>query len=304
MKKLIALLSLLLCAALAGALDTSDPRDDIYGRLDLWASRGYVSRLPFLRPYPGQLIASLLREVNGTSLTLSDGSEVAIQTTGAPLVEEEMGWLQGFLHALLSPDLAFIFFWLGLALLVTELFVPGGVAGTIGGLMLVASIVALGMLPVQLIGVVLLVASVVFFVLELKHPGLGLPAVAGVLCLVLGGWFLFGETARVSWLVIVPVAVLATAFFLVVVRAAIKMRRSGVEMRDETLVGLEGVVVNDCTPSGVVSIASEEWSAEAVSGNPIRGDRVRVVAMEGLKLKIEPVETPSAAVPGGEGRQA
>jgi len=249
-------------------------------------------------------VASLLREVNGTSLTLSDGSEVAIQTTGAPLVQEEMGWLQAFLHTLLSPDLAFIFFWLGLALLVTELFVPGGVAGTIGGLMLVASIVALGMLPVQLIGVVLLVASVAFFVLELKHPGLGLPAVGGVVCLVLGGWFLFGETARVSWLVIVPVAVLATAFFLIVVRAAIKMRRSAVEMRDETLVGLEGVVVNDCTPSGVVSIASEEWSAEAVSGNPIRGDRVRVVSMEGLTLKIEPVETPSAAVPGGEGRQA
>jgi membrane-bound serine protease (ClpP class) len=104
--------------------------------------------------------------------------------------------------------------------------------------------------------------------------------------------------------VIVPVAVLATAFFLVVVRAAIKMRRSGVEMRDESLVGQEGFVVYDCVPSGVVQIASEEWTAEAVRGNPVRGQRVRVVAMEGLTLKIEPVETPSAAVPGGEGRQA
>jgi membrane-bound serine protease (ClpP class) len=249
-------------------------------------------------------VPSLLREVDGTSVTLADGSEVTISTTGAPVVQEDMGWIQSFLHALLSPDLAFVFFWLGLALLVTELFVPGGIAGTIGGLMLVASIVALGMLPVQLIGVVLLIASIAFFVLELKHPGIGLPAVGGVVCLVLGGWLLFEDTARVSWLVILPVAVLATAFFLIVVRAAIKMRRSAVEMRDETLVGLEGVVVNDCTPSGVVSIASEEWTAEAVSGNPIRGDRVRVVAMEGLKLKVEPVETPSAAVPGGEGRQA
>jgi len=249
-------------------------------------------------------VPSLLREVDGTSVTLADGSEVTISTTGAPVVQEDMGWVQAFLHALLSPDLAFLFFWLGLALLVTELFVPGGIAGTIGGLMLVASIVALGMLPVQLIGVVLLIASIAFFVLELKHPGIGLPAVGGVVCLVLGGWLLFEDTARVSWLVILPVAVLATAFFLIVVRAAIKMRRSAVEMRDETLVGLEGVVVNDCTPSGVVSIASEEWTAEAVSGNPIRGDRVRVVAMEGLKLKVEPVETPSPAVPGGEGRQA
>jgi membrane protein implicated in regulation of membrane protease activity len=83
------------------------------------------------------------------------------------------------------------------------------------------------------------------------------------------------------------------------------MRRSAVEMRDETLVGLEGTVVHDCTPSGVVQISSEEWTAEAVSGNPIRGDRVRVVAMEGLKLKVEPVEAPSPVGPdGAEGRQA
>ena len=102
---------------------------------------------------------------------------------------------------------------------------------------------------------------------------------------------------------IVPVAILAAAFFLIVVRAAIRMRRSSVEMRDESLVGQEGYVVNDCAPSGVVQIASEEWTAEAVRGNPVRGTRVRVVAMEGLKLKVEPVETPSAAVASGdEGR--
>ena len=250
-------------------------------------------------------VPSLLREVDGTTVTLSDGTQATIDTTGAPLVEDSMGWLQTFLHALLNPNLAFVFFWLGLALIVLEFFVPGGIAGAIGGLMLVASIVALGMLPVQLIGVVLLVASVAFFVLELKHPGIGLPAVGGVVCLVLGGWFLFGETARVSWLVILPVAVIATAFFLIVVRAAIRLRRSSVEMRDETLVGLEGIVLNDCAPSGVVQIASEEWTAEAVRGNPVRGERIRVVAMDGLTLKVEPVEAPSAAVPGGsEGRQA
>jgi membrane-bound serine protease (ClpP class) len=136
-----------------------------------------------------------------------------------------------------TPELAFVFFWLGLAFLVTELFVPGGVVGTIGALMLVASIVALGMLPVQLIGVVLLLASIVFFVLELKHPGIGALAVGGVVCLLAGGWLLFEDYARVSPYLVVPVAAGAAAFFLIVVRAAIRMRRSNVEMRDDTLVG-------------------------------------------------------------------
>lgn len=250
-------------------------------------------------------VPSLLRELDGTDVTLADGTTVTLETTGAPVVVEEMSGFQRFLHALLSPELAFVFFWLGLAFLVTELFVPGGVVGTIGGLMLVASIAALGMLPVQLIGVVLLLASVVFFVLELKHPGLGAMAVAGVVCLVAGGWLLFEDYARVSPFLIVPVAAGAAAFFLIVVRAAIRMRRSTVEMRDDTLVGKEGIVVNDLVPTGVIQIASEEWTAEAVRGTPIRGDRVRVVEVEGLTLRVEPVGAATPAVPGGgEGRQA
>lgn len=248
-------------------------------------------------------VPSLLRELDGRTVTLGDGTEVTLATTGAPIVRASLGGFQRFLHALLTPDLAFIFFWLGLAFLVTELFVPGGVVGTLGALMLVASVVALGMLPVQLIGVVLLIASIAFFVLELKHPGIGVPSLGGVVCLVLGGWYLFGEQARVSLLVIIPVALAATAFFLVVVRAAIRLRRSTVEMRDTTLVGAEGVVVNDCTPVGVVQIASEQWTAEAVDGSPGRGDRVRVVAVEGLKLKVEPVGTPNEVSPGGHERR-
>ncbi len=246
-------------------------------------------------------VPSLLRELDGTTVTLASGDTVTLETTGLPIVVDGLGGLQGFLHALLTPELAFVFFWLGLALLVTELFVPGGIAGTIGGLMLVASIVALGMLPVQLFGVVLLIASIAFFVLELKHPGIGALAVGGVVCLVLGGWFLFEGEARISPILIVLVAAIAAGFFLVVVRAAIRMRRSAVEMRDETLIGREGVVVQDLTPTGVVQLASEEWTAEAVRGSPARGELVRVVSVDGLKLRVEPVAVPSSTAAGSEG---
>lgn len=248
-------------------------------------------------------VPDLLDAVDGTTVTLGNGEQVTLATADAPVVQQDMGGFRSVLHALLTPDLAFIFFWLGLALLVLELFVPGGVAGAIGAVMLVGSIVALGMLPVQLIGVVLLIASIAFFVLELKHPGIGIPAVAGVVCLLLGGWFLFGSTARVSPWVIVPVAALAAAFFLIVVRAAIRIRHQAAETRDQTLIGQEGVVVRDCTPVGVVKVAAEQWTARAVSGHPIRGQRVRIVAMEGLQLRVEPVEetAPTGAVEG-EGR--
>jgi membrane-bound serine protease (ClpP class) len=251
-------------------------------------------------------VPTLLRDVDGTTVDVAGDETVTLDLTGATVQQEDLGAFAGFLHGLLDPNLAFLFFWLGLALIVAEFFIPGGVAGTLGVLMLVSSLVALGMLPVQLIGVVLLVASVVFFVLELLHPGVGLPAIAGVISLVLGGLFLFDTSVpgvSVSWLVIVPVAGFAVLFFLIVVRKAMQLRHREVTTRDEQLVGAEGTVVQTLDPTGVVKVAAEEWSARTVRGTPRRGDKVRVVRMEGLTLEVEPVETPATASVEGDRRE-
>lgn len=252
-------------------------------------------------------VASLLRGIDGRTVTLAGGETVTLDLAGAPIRERGLGAFVGFLHAMLDPNLAFVFFWVGLALIAIEFFIPGGIAGTTGTLMLVASFVALGMLPVQIIGVALLLASIGFFVLELLHPGVGLPAGAGVVSILLGGWFLFDTSVpgvRVSPLVIVPVAAFALFFFMIVVRSAMKLRGRKVVTRDENLIGVEGTVVRALDPEGVVQVASEEWSAELVRGTAARGEKVRVVAMEGLRLKVEPAEEPSpqAATPA-EGRQ-
>jgi membrane-bound serine protease (ClpP class) len=244
-------------------------------------------------------VPTLLAEIDGWTVPVA-GGEVTLNLDAVPIQKEEPGFFIQLLHTLMDPNVAFIFFWLGLALIAIEFFVPGGIAGTIGAIMLLLSLVALGMLPVQLVGVGLLVASVVFFVLELMHPGVGVPAVAAVVCLLLGGWFLFDASGgvRVSPLVIVPVAALAAFFFLFVVRSAIRLRRQGAVTRDETLAGRDAVVLQDLVPTGVVRIGAEEWSAISIRGNPVRGDRVRIVAVEGLKLKVEPADEPAEAVTG------
>ena len=249
-------------------------------------------------------VRSLLEDVNGEVVTVAGGEQVTLQLTGAAIDEQHMSFIAR-LHGLLDPNLAFIFFWLGLALIVLELFTPGGVLGTLGALMLVSSLVALGTLPFQLIGVVLLIASVVFFVLELKHPGIGVPAIAGVTCLVLGGVYLFDASvpsARVSPIVIVPTAAFALLFFGVVVRAAVRSRHQGVVTRDERLIGREAVVVRPLDPVGVVRVGSEEWTAETAGPTAEKGTRVRVLEMEGIRLKVRSAEEPASATADHEGR--
>jgi membrane-bound serine protease (ClpP class) len=239
-------------------------------------------------------IPALLEEVDGRTVRVAAGRTVRLETAGV---------------ALERPNLAFIFFWLGIAFVAIEFFVPGGVLGVLGGVMLVLAFMALGMLPVQLIGVLLLVASVAFFILELKLPGHLIGTVAGLVSLVLGGLFLFDPavpSAQVSPWVIAPVAVFAAVFFLVVIRAAIRMRGGRPASGMAPLVGAEGTVVTDLDPSGIVQVASEEWTAEPQGGPVPRGARIRVVAVEGLRLKVVAVEgtkEPSQAPAGSGGRE-
>jgi membrane-bound serine protease (ClpP class) len=158
---------------------------------------------------------------------------------------------------------------------------------------------------VQLVGVVLLLASAAFFLLELKHPGLGIPTAGGVITLVVGGLVLFNPSvpnARVSPWVIAPVGLFAAWFFSFVVAAAIRVRRMPRKVDTDRLIGAEGVVTTALDPKGVIQIASERWSATSAQGPVPEGTRVRVVAAEGLKLTVEPVQS-DERVPIGSGEE-
>jgi membrane-bound serine protease (ClpP class) len=252
------------------------------------------------------LIASsereLLTRADGMSVQVADGAHVVVQTAGASVQGVDMTPGVAFLHSLFDPNLAFIFFWLGLALIVIELIVPGHIfSGTVGTILLLTSIVSFGLLPVRLVGIALLVASVVFFIVELKVPGLGIWSLAGVVSLVLGGLFLFDPSGgvRVSPLAITPVAVVMTLFFGFVVSKAFALRHMPPPLGAHDVVGREGIVLaSGLDPDGVVRVAAEEWRAIAPGGSIPPGTKVRVTRLDGLVLTVEPLEHEHAPTGG------
>jgi membrane-bound serine protease (ClpP class) len=245
---------------------------------------------------------ALLEQVDGTDLRLADETAVTLRTTGSSIEDRPMTPGVGFLHALFDPNLAFIFFWLGLALIVLELIVPGHVfSGTVGTILLLLSIVSFGLLPVRLVGIAFLVASIVFFVIELKVPGLGIWSIAGIVSLVLGGLFLFDPSGgvRVSPFAIVPVAAFMALFFGFVVAKALAMRHLPPAQGPGAVVGREGVVLgNGLDPDGVVRVAAEEWRAMSAVGSIAPGTKIHVTKLDGLVLTVEPLE-PEHAPTGG-----
>ena len=244
----------------------------------------------------------LLTRADGMSVQVADGATVAVQTEGASIRGVDMTPGVAFFHSLFDPNLAFIFFWLGLALIVIELIVPGHIfSGTVGTILLLTSIVSFGLLPVRLLGIALLVASVVFFVVELKVPGLGIWSVAGVVSLVLGGLFLFDPAGgvRVSPFAITPVAVVMTLFFGFVVSKAFALRHMPPPLGAHDVVGREGIVLRSgLDPEGVVRVAAEEWRAVSPGGSISAGTKVRVTRLDGLVLTVEPLEHEHAPTGG------
>jgi membrane-bound serine protease (ClpP class) len=239
-------------------------------------------------------VGSLLASVSGTTVTLGDRSTTTLpDLTALGLTVRSMSPGAGFLHGLFDPNLAFIFFWVGLLLIVIELIVPGHIfSGTIGTILLLTSFASFGFLPVRLIGVSLLIASVVFFVLEVKAPGLGVWSLAGLAALVAGGLFLYDGSGgvRVSPGVLLAVAAVVAVFFGVVVSKLIAIRHvPPVPHGAEALIGKEGVVLGaGLGAEGVVRVASEEWRAVSPSGPLPRNTRVRVTGLDGLVLTVEP----------------
>jgi membrane-bound serine protease (ClpP class) len=248
----------------------------------------------------------LLGDLAGTTVTLADGSTVTLPQDLAerPIDERSMSPLVGFLHELFDPNLAFLFFWLGLALIVLELLVPGHIfSGTVGTILLIIAVVSFGLLPVRLAGILLLIAAVALLLVELSAPGLGVWGIAGIVCLVLGGVFLFNGSGgvHVSPVVIALVAIGAALFFGIAVSKVLQIRKLPAAQGPDVIVGREGVVVGDGIgpDGGVVRVAAEEWRARSDAAPLPGGTPVTVTALDGLVLTVEPLphEDATAAVP-------
>lgn len=237
-------------------------------------------------------LSSLLEQIDGKEVSLSSGKKI-IRTKAAIINEKKMGTRQRILAAISDPNIAYILFLVGLAGLYFELAHPGVILpGIIGGISLILAFFALQTLPVNYAGVLLILFGVILFIAEIKVISHGLLTVGGIISLVLGSLLLFESpdpALRVSWSVMIPTLTVICLFFAsiiaLVLKAQMRKRRTG----KEGMVGEEGKAVTDIHETGKVFIKGEYWNAS--SDKPVEmGRRVRILKVEGLKIKVEQIE--------------
>jgi membrane-bound serine protease (ClpP class) len=235
---------------------------------------------------------SLLKQMDGKEVTVSSGKRI-IETKNAVINEKKMGARQRVLAAISDPNIAYILLLVGLAGLYFELAHPGVILpGIIGGISLIMAFFALQTLPVNYAGILLILFGIILFIAEIQVISHGLLTVGGIISLVLGSLLLFESpdpALRVSWSVMIPVLTIICLFFAgviaLVLKAQMRRRRTG----KEGMAGEEGKALTDIYETGTALIKGEYWNAS--SDKRIEAGRgVRVIKVEGIKIKVEEIE--------------
>lgn len=242
----------------------------------------------------------LLRQIDGRTVTLS-GGEATLRTAGATIQQVEMGVVDQFLHAISDPTIAYILLSLGTLGLFFELSNPGTIfPGVVGGICLLLGFYALGTLPVNYAGLLLMGFAFLLFVVELFAPTHGILTVGGLVSFVLGSLLLFNVPEAAPWLglslwTVVSVTGVMSGFFLLVARLVGKSQGLKPAVGKEALIGEVGRAKSALDPVGMVWVEGALWEATAVDGPIVAGERITVMAVEGLHLTVRAVRDDVAA---------
>jgi membrane-bound serine protease (ClpP class) len=235
--------------------------------------------------------SQLLASLDGRAITRLDGSKLTLHLSGARIALIRPSMRDSLLGWLVDPNIALLFLVGGALLIYLEFNSPGTIVpGALGTLMVLLAIFALNLLPIRYTAVLLLVAAMIFLLLEAKFGGHGVLATAGILCLTFG--MLTLVAAPVPEMRVTPwVALAVSAGFggitVFLVRLAVRARRRKALIGADAMVGCRAIAMEPLEPEGHVLVEGEIW--RAVSGDPVpKGANLRVVSHEQMLLRVAP----------------
>jgi membrane-bound serine protease (ClpP class) len=237
-------------------------------------------------------VPALLKKLDGRKVTVQ-GVERNLDTAHAAIVTIDPDWRVELLSVIANPSVALILMMVGIYGLLFEFSNPGFVApGVMGGICLLLALYAFHLLPVNYAGVGLIALGIAFLVAEAFVPSFGALGIGGAVALVFGSVILIDpETAggyAVPRLFSVTIGVASAALVFATVLFAVKARRRPVVSGREDILGASGEAIEDFEREGWARVRGEQW--RVTSASPVsRGQKVRVTAIDGLMLRVEPL---------------
>lgn len=237
----------------------------------------------------------LLEKINNKKVQGNFGIKI-LNTVKTKVIEMPMDVRENFLHKISNPDIAYILLIIAIYGLIYEFSNPGLILpGVVGAISLILALFAMESLPFNIIGILLMLLSLIFFIAEAKIPGTGVLMIGGIISFVLGSLILFNYdspyiTMRVSLQTLIPATLVTVLFFGFVVSIGMRALKQQVVSGREILPGKTGIAKTVITKnkSGIVHIEGESWTAETQDNIEIQeGDKVKVIKVKNISLVVE-----------------
>ncbi len=202
----------------------------------------------------------------------------------------KLGPLERVLHVAASPQVAYLLLIVGLLLLVFEFFTVGiGLAGVVGAGSLVLAAYGLAVLPASAAALALIGIGFLGFSIDVQAGAPRTWTVMGAAALLAGSWLLFPEGLKVPWFTVLLVVAGVAVFMVAGMASMIRARFSTSTIGRESMIGQIGEAITGVGPEGMVRLEGGLWRARTNRATPIAAEaRVRVVAIDGLVLEVEP----------------
>jgi membrane-bound serine protease (ClpP class) len=234
---------------------------------------------------------NLIGQLHGRTLTLTNGRQITLNLQNETVIPLEMSERQKFLRTITNPNLAYFLLIFGLIGLFIEFTHPGVVIpGILGGISLLLAFLAFQILPINYVGLFLILLSIGFFIAEIKIQGFGMLGVGGIVSFVLGSIMLINAPIpemRPAMPMIITFAICFGGIFLFLTLKVIQAMKRRKETGREGIIGETGVAKTDIdSHQGKVFVHGEWWNAVADGLIPA-GSRIQVEAVDNLLLKVK-----------------
>ena len=237
----------------------------------------------------------LFKKLDGLKY-IRDGEAIVFSSTGVLVVAAEMNWRQKILNALSNPTFAYLLMMLGILGIFFEISQPGSIfPGAVGAIAILLALFAFSALPVNYVGVLLIIVAFILFILEANVPSYGMLAVGGIIAMSLGSLMLIDSSEpylQISRAVIAATVLACAAFTTFAATMVVKTQKRRSQFGQEGLVGKQGEATEAIDNNGGRAfVYGEYWSA--LADEPItKGSKVEVVdVLEGLKIKVAAVQS-------------
>jgi membrane-bound serine protease (ClpP class) len=251
--------------------------------------------------YKGNLIdliakdeTEIVNQLNGKQIKRFDGSQITLSLEKEEIIDLPMSSRQKFLLTISNPNLAYILLMLGLLGLYFELSNPGAILpGVLGGICLLLAIFSFQILPINYVGLLLILLAIGLFILEIKIQSYGILSVGGIIAMLIGSIMLINAPIpelRPSLSFIIPIALGLSLIFIFLIFITVRAHMKKVYTGKEALIGQIGTASSHVNPEGKVFVLGEIWNAESSENIP-KGSKVKIIeVLDNLKIKVTQIK--------------